>query len=269
MFNDYKMNGPWRAWVTPNEPTDYRTRWALTTVWVLIAMWAWEVWRAPIFPSGEQILAALPELWARDGLGAALVSSFRVNAEALLLSSAASLGLAYVCRVPAMRPPVAALTKLRFLSPAVFFLILLFAAPTAHALKVLMLAAGETFFLLTMMVNVVDAIPLARYDDARTLRMNEWQVTWYVVVRGTAVEAVDAIRDNAAMGWSMLMMVEGLVRSEGGVGVLLLNQEKYFNFAHVYAIALSILVVGLVQDWGLGALRDGLLPYARLNRGGR
>jgi ABC-type nitrate/sulfonate/bicarbonate transport system permease component len=61
---------------------------------------------------------------------------------------------------------------------------------------------------------------------------------WYVNIRGTLPQVIDAIRDNAAMGWSMLIMVEGFVRSEGGVGVLLINQEKHVNFAEVYALRL-------------------------------
>jgi ABC-type nitrate/sulfonate/bicarbonate transport system permease component len=62
----------------------------------------------------------------------------------------------------------------------------------------------------------------------------------------------------------MLMMVEGFVRSEGGVGVLLLNQEKFLNFAQVYAIAAAIIAVGILQDWALALTRDALFPYAAL-----
>jgi ABC-type nitrate/sulfonate/bicarbonate transport system permease component len=60
----------------------------------------------------------------------------------------------------------------------------------------------------------------------------------------------------------MLMMVEGFVRSEGGVGVLLLNQEKFLKFDFVYAIAISIVVVGLLQDKLLTELRKVVCPYA-------
>ena len=50
----------------------------------------------------------------------------------------------------------------------------------------------------------------------------------------------------------MLTMVEGISRSEGGVGAMLLNQEKHFHLAEVFAIQLMILAVGLLQDFGIG-----------------
>jgi hypothetical protein len=40
-----------------------------------------------------------------------------------------------------------------------------------------MLALGETFFLVTTMIGVVQGIPAAQYDDARTLRMSEWRAS--------------------------------------------------------------------------------------------
>jgi NitT/TauT family transport system permease protein len=94
--------------------------------------------------------------------------------------------------------------------------------------------------------------------------MSEWRVVWEVVVLGTFSQAFEAMRQNAAIGWLMLTMVEGLARGEGGVGVLLLNQNKYLNLSAVFAIQLAILVVGLLQDYAIGVLRHLVCPYARL-----
>jgi NitT/TauT family transport system permease protein len=239
-------------------------QWWLIAGWAVVVVGAWELFRSPVFPSMADIVGAVPVLWFRDGLGAALVKSMTINVQAILLSTLISLPLAYASRVPVFAPAAHGLSKLRFLSPAVFFLILLFLTTSGRQVKLLMLVAGQTFFLVTSMVGVVQRIPPAQFDDARTLRMSEWLGMWFVVVRGTADKAMEAIRDNAAIGWSMLMMVEGFVRSEGGVGVLLLNQEKFLNFAQVYAIAAAIIAVGILQDWALALTRDALFPYAAL-----
>ncbi|MBN4663922.1 hypothetical protein H4F36_24175 [Escherichia coli] len=79
-------------------------------------------------------------------------------------------------------------------------------------------------------------------------------------------DMLDLIRQNAAVGWTLLSMVEGLVRSEGGIGALLLNQNKYFNLSAVFAIQLTILAYGILQDFGLSYLRSVLCPWTRLNR---
>jgi NitT/TauT family transport system permease protein len=114
------------------------------------------------------------------------------------------------------------------------------------------------------MVDVVASIPRDTFDHARTLRMGEWRATWEVVVRGTADKAMEVLRQNAAIGWMMLTMVEGISRAEGGVGAMLLNQNKHFHLPEVFAIQILILTVGILQDYALGGLKRLLFPYAEL-----
>jgi NitT/TauT family transport system permease protein len=251
----------WHKATTPNEAVPVTTAKALVAGWVALWLAYWTLMRPMVFPSPLDVLGAFPGLWWQEGLADALASSLRVSVEAIVLSAAIALPLAYVSRIPAVRPLAAGLSTLRFLSPAVFFMLLLFMIGNGHGVKLGMLVGGQAFFLLTTMVSVVHAIPDDAFDDARTLRMSEWTATWYVVVRGTLPQAFDAIRDNAAIAWGMLMMVEGVIRSEGGLGVLMLQQERYFRLADIGAIALTILAVGLVQDWAIGWLKRAACPW--------
>ena len=127
-----------------------------------------------------------------------------------------------------------------------------------------LLVFGMTVFFVTSMASVIAQIPKEEFDYARTLRMSEWRVVWEVVVLGTAAQAWEVLRQNAAIGWMMLTMVEGISRSEGGVGAMLLNQSKHFHLAEVFAIQILILVVGMIQDYGIGLLRRITCPYADL-----
>ena len=45
---------------------------------------------------------------------------------------------------------------------------------------------------------------------------------------------------------------------------MLLNQNKHFHLSAVFAIQLTILLLGLVQDYGIGLLRKVFCPYADL-----
>lgn len=253
--------------LTPNEILQSAWEpWFIVTFWYALWIALWEMFRPVIFPSPWDVFNAFPALWMQDGLGDALLSSLTVASEALVLSAAISLPLAYLCRVPAIRPLARAVAQLRFLSPAVFFLMLLLLASNGHIVKVLMLTMGETFFLVTSMIDIVDAIPNERFDDCRTLRMSEWQATWYTVVRGTLSQAIQAIRANNAMGFASLMMVEGIVRSEGGVGVMILNNEKHMEFASLWAIATAILLVGLGMDFLISLSQLVICPYMAAGR---
>jgi len=89
-------------------------------------------------------------------------------------------------------------------------------------------------------------------------------MVWYVVIRGTLDDAIESLRQNFAIGWNMLTMVEGLSRTEGGVGALLLNQNKHFNLDAVFAVQLCILLLGLGMDVVIGKLKNIICPYAKL-----
>ena len=215
-----------------------------------------------VLPTPGEVLSALRNLWLKEGLGPALISSYTTNLKALLLTAVISLGLAYLTVLPFFRPLATAISKGRFLSTMGFTLAftLMFGAPR---LKLVMLVFGMTVFFVTSMVAVVAAIPKADFDHARTLRMSEWRVVWEVVILGTADKAFEVMRQNAAIGWTMLTLVEGVSRMEGGVGVMLLTYGRYINrLPDVFAIQLVILTVGLFQDYIIGILRSLLCPYA-------
>jgi NitT/TauT family transport system permease protein len=187
-----------------------------------------------------------------------------MNLEALGWSALISLLLAYMTVLPVFRPIVVALSKGRFLSMIGFSTVFTIMVGGGHHLKTSLLVYGITVFFVTSMASVIVSIPKAEFDHARTLRMSEWRVVWEVVVLGTADKAFEVLRQNAAMGWMMLAMVEGIVKSEGGVGVLLIEQDKYFHLAEVFAIQIVILIVGLSQDAFIGLMRHAVCPYADL-----
>ena len=100
----------------------------------------------------------------------------------------------------------------------------------------------------------------------RVLGAGEVRIFWEVVVRGTLDRALDITRQNLAIGWAMITMVEGISRAEGGIGALILNQNKHFQLAEVYAVLIVILVVGLLLDYLMGVVVRVLCPYVSLDR---
>jgi NitT/TauT family transport system permease protein len=222
-----------------------------------------------VLPTPREVLSALRSLWLEQGLGPELFASFRLNLEALAISALLSLALAYSTVLGFMRPLVTALTKGRFLSLTGLTFVFTLLVGGGRPLKIALLVFGLSVFLLTSMAAEVEQIPRDKFDHARTLRFSEWQVVWEVIVLGTADRAFELFRQNAAIGWMMLTMVEGISRSEGGIGALLLNQNKHFHLAEVFAIQLLILGLGMFQDYGIGVLKRALLPYADLDRQAR
>lgn len=251
----------------PFAPSSPRRRiTVLAASWVLIlAAWTALHGRNPIVPSPREVAAAWVEL-VHQGLFVRLVESYALNLQAMLHATVLSFGLAYASTIEAARPLVKLVSRLRFLGMTgiTFGLGMYFGG---RSLQVAMLVFGVTVFYLTSMLGVVAAIPAASVDHARTLRMGPWRTLWEVVVRGTLDEALAVLRQNAAMGWMMLTMVEGLVRSQGGVGLMLIDQNRRLDLAAVCAVQASILAVGVAQDFVLNEARKMACPYSRVAEG--
>jgi NitT/TauT family transport system permease protein len=225
---------------------------------------AWVIFPGPFVPSPAAVLRSLHHLWRDEGLLFELWASFKLDLYALTLSAVMALGLAWLSTIAFFRPAVAAFSKLRFLSLVGLNFYIAQATGGGEAEKVWTLVFAMGVFFLTAFAAVVSEVPQAALDHARTLRLSEWRTVYEVVILGTRDKAIEALRQNAAIGWAMLTMVEGMVRTNGGIGVLLLNHNKYMEFDALIALQLVVLVVGLLQDNAIGLLRDWLCPYAVL-----
>ena len=252
------------ALFSPNRAVDKNTAKLLIGCQFAALLIVWILARTVFLPKPSEILAAFSFLWKEEGLGGELITSFFLNVEALVFATLISLLLAYATVMPFFRPVVAVLSKLRFLSLAglSFFFTLL--ATNGHQLKLSLLVFSVSVFFVTGMADVIEAAPRESFDLARTLGMNEWRTVYEVIILGQADKAFTVLRQNAAIGWMMLSMVEGISREGGGIGTLLLNQNKHFHLDAVFAIQLTILILGLGQDYAIGAFRRMICPYADL-----
>jgi NitT/TauT family transport system permease protein len=222
---------------------------------------AWSL-SAGALPSPAGVASALVRLWTAQGLFDELTTSVVLNAQAIAWSTAIALGLAYATVVPAVRPIATAISKLRFTGLVGWAFVFTLWARDGHQLKLWMLVFGMAPFFVTAMAAVVAELPRERFDHARALGMTEWRTVWEVVIRGTVDQALEALRQSAAMGWMALTMVEGLVRSEGGIGALMLNENKHLDLDAVFALIVVVLIVGIAQDAALAWLRRTACPYA-------
>ena len=253
-----------RAAFSPNKAVSRRVMIIIIAAQGVLAFLYWAFLAPRIFPTPTEVISSFGKLWTVDGLGYHLIQSFTLNLWANGLTAIISLGLAYLTVLPVMRPVVLMVSKLRFLG--LVGLSFIFTLMVASAwLKIALLVFGMTVFFVVSMADEVASISREQFDYARTLRMGEWRVVWEVVVLGKMDAAFDVLRQNAAIGWMMLTMVEGISRAEGGIGVLLLNQNKHMHLAEVFAINLCIVTVALVQDYAIGVAKNLACPHAAIN----
>lgn len=214
-----------------------------------------------MLPSIAEVWAALSDLWWRGGLGPELFATMKLIAASLLVTVVLSLALAWATVLRPFRPLAAGVSKLRFLGLTGLVFPLTLATGGGFRLKVAMLAFGMTTFLVTAVARIVAEVPPSRIDHARSLGASRARVVWECVILGTLDRTLDAIRQNVAMGWAMITMVEGIARSDGGVGALILAENKHFRLAEVYAVLVVVLVMGLLIDLGMRGLVRLACPW--------
>jgi NitT/TauT family transport system permease protein len=239
---------------------------ALVALWVVAAFITWLASPWESLPGPGEVWHALGQLWWKGGMGPELFTTLKLITHALLLTIVISMALSYLTVVAFFRPLVAAICKLRFLGLTGLVFPLTLLTGGGYALKVVLLTFGMTTFFVTAMAQTVMEIPREQFDYLRVIGASEGRIIWEVVVRGTLDKAFDITRQNLAMGWAMITMVEGISRAEGGIGAMILNQNKHFHLAEVYAILIAILGLGLLLDYLMGLLVRVVCPYVSFDR---
>lgn len=232
----------WNGQVSP------LTKTLLALFWVVFFFLMWQ-YSSPVgIPRPGKCAAAWQELILQYNLVGELANSAQTCLIAMSITIVAAMLLAYLSQIPFFEPLVSVLTKFRFLSLiGLSFLFLLFTSTSWQA-KLTTMSFSILTYLLTGVLAVIRDIPQRMFNYARTLRMGEGEVTWYTVVRGTLYEACDLMVQNFAIAWMMLTSIEAMFREYGGVGALLVNVYQRKGFEYVFAIQITILVVGLLLD---------------------
>lgn len=247
--------------------TPVRARWVrgLFLAQAALAIAAWAASGARGLPTPLDVARAWWDLALHQDLLPELWTSVKTGLEALAVSTAAGVAVAALGTAPAFAPLARLSSSLRFLGFAGLTYLFMRLSSGGEGLRVSLLAFGMFVFLVTGLQAALADVPREAVDHLRTLGMRSWRITAELLL-AQADHTLDLVRQNAAVGWTLLTLVEGLTRAQGGIGALLLNQNRYFLLAGVFALQLTILAYGLLQDAALAHLRFVLCPHARLGR---
>ncbi len=249
---------------TPNAKTSSNSYLTMIVLQISVALGLWLLVKSVLLPSPLEIMSALGRLISEESLIQELLTSTILSLQAIVIATLVSLLISYATVMPFFRPFGFLVSKGRFLTLVGLSFVFTLMTSGGHSLKLSLLVFGITVFFVTSMVNIIQSIPKHEFFHARTLRMSEWQVVWEVIILGRFDQVFEVVRQNFAISWMMLTMVEGISRSEGGIGTLLLNQNKHFHLDAVFAIQIVIVLMGIALDYSIGLLKKLFCPYADL-----
>lgn len=193
-----------------------------------------------------------------------LLISFMLTFKAILLSTCISLVLSYFSKFAIGLPLATFISTCRFMGlTGILFVFTMFTSG-GESLKLSLLTFSMTVFLTTSMIEVVWSIPRKNFDLAKSLKMNEFKAWYEIVILGTMDKMFDCVGQNIAIVWMMLATVEGTIRSAGGIGTLLKDQEKHFHLAEVFAMQIVILITGYFLYFSIKKLKHLICPYSNI-----
>jgi len=216
-----------------------------------------------ILPSPLATVKSFKELYLENGLVGNAAYSIKLNllglGEATLL--AIPLGLV-IGLVPVLRHfSERYLTAIRFLplTAVVGLFIAWFGIETN--MKVQFLAVSIFLFLLPEVINKVDNVETVYIQVATTLGASRWQIIKSVYIPVVLARSYDSIRVLAALSWTYIVVAELVNAYGGGVGVLIFLCYRRSRIDKVFALLLTIIVIGYVQDKILIFLDKFIFPH--------
>jgi NitT/TauT family transport system permease protein len=240
------------------------TRTYLILIWIGLTALVWLLNPIKAIPYPTEIAAAFQKMWS-DNTGQGLVYNIyvtlRLNVVGLGYAAIISLIIAYLSVIPFFRPFNKMVQWLRYIPIVGFNLVFLTLFTIGWPMKVAMLTTGMTFFLVTSMTAVIASVPYMKYELAKVLGYNDWQVFYSVIVRPTLPAMIDMIAQNAAIGWVMITAIETFNRTEGGIGSQIYAYSSTNQLANVYAYLIVIGIIAVLEDWLFALLKRILFPY--------
>jgi NitT/TauT family transport system permease protein len=258
-----------KASFTPFAHVSKGTKRNIAIGYIVSVILLWSYVKMPFIPMLGETLGNFGTLYVEQGLIQNLWISFKLFVHALVLSVLFSAIVAYLSSLPIFRPGATVYSTFRFVGMTGLLFIFMIYFGAGHKLKVAMEFFAISTFLTTSMVAIIQKIPQEKLDHAYTLRMGAWRALFEIGVLGTAADFYEAVRQNAAIGWMMLTSIEALSRSEGGIGVMLMNQDKHLILGAIFAIQLTFYVLGLIQDFGMGWFKPKLFRWSTFATAGR
>ena len=250
--------------ITPLGTINKKTLMVLIFTEIIFALLFWQLTAGELIPApgkvGHSVIAIISSTNFWDNLFSSLSLTFQGMGYSIIIS----IIISYLALIPLFRPIADFVIKCRYLTLAGLVFLFTLLTDNGHQLKISLLIFGIVPFFTTSLLSVFDSINVQEYELCTTLRMNRWQTLWEVIILGRLDQVFEVMRQNFAISWMMITMVEGLNMSEGGLGTMLIKSNKYIDLGQVFGLLSIVLLIGIMFDFLLGQMRYWLFPYAKI-----
>jgi ABC-type nitrate/sulfonate/bicarbonate transport system permease component len=234
---------------TPFSYVDKRT---LTVVGIfqlslLILSWIFLVPEKTLFPHLGEVLEGWKQLW-NNGFFYEILASLKLCLIATFISVIFSSIIAYSTTIPFFRPIGIFFTKLRYNPIQGFTLFLTQISGGGRNLQITLLVIFMSFYFIDSLIVMINAIPEEDIIRRKAQKMSDWKVLWKVVITDRLDYLFEIVRQNLSITFMMLVSVEAMNKAAGGMGAILNDTNRALNFPKIFAIQITIFLVGIIID---------------------
>ena len=200
-------------------------------------------------PGPIQTLGAALRLVASGKLiEEALISCFRVLVGFMAASViGVSIGLVAGSFLLANRLIVPVNSFLRYIPPTAFISLLIVYFGIGESYKYAVIFLGVIFFIIQMVIDVVDDIDKRYFEMALTTGYGNLRIFKEVVMPASWPRIVDVLRINLSASWTFLVAAE-LIGAEKGLGHLISVSQRFLRIDELYVCILTFGLIGIATD---------------------
>jgi NitT/TauT family transport system permease protein len=229
--------------------------------WVLLLLALFQILHSPIVPAPSKIATSFYQLVQSEDFWANFLSSFFVTIKAMGYSIAITMVLVYLSTIPILKLFAQFASKCRYLTLTGLVVLFTFFAKDLGQLKISLLLFGIVPYFVTSFLSVIESIPQQQIDKAMVNRKTPWGILYEIVIVGRLDQLFEVMRQNFAISWMMITMVEAYDMSGGGIGTMLIKSNRHLDLAPIFAMLFAVLLIGVLFDWGLRKIRYTLFDY--------
>jgi NitT/TauT family transport system permease protein len=247
------MKNQFKKLINPTGSIDPKHVAMVYSAWIVIVALAWYLNNSTILPKPHAIIIAMADLF-KSGFAMDLMTSLVFTFKSMAAAILVAFSIAFIGLIPVCRPIVQLIGKSRFLSTAGFTVIFAIMTSDAQHQKFALMVFCVAVFQVVSFIDVMFASS-ERLDYCFTLKMKPWRIVWEEMILAKRSEMMVTVRQNFAIAWMSLPMIEGISRVDGGIGIVLEDLRRHLRYDHIYAVQIMILICGIGIDFLLEKTR--------------
>ena len=234
---------------TPFEEIDKKVLNTVAFFQICLILYAWYAWvpDKTFFPNLGSVLYAWVDMWQK-GLAYHIFQTLKLCGTATLIGIIFSCIVAYSSKLPFFKFLCNLATKFRYNPIQGFTLFITIQTGGGRPLQITILVIFMSFYFITALMSIINDIPPADYDRRKAQGMGRWKILWKVVILDRLDYLLEVIRQNLSITFMMIVSVEAMNKECGGLGAMLVDTNRGLNFPNIFALQLTILVIGILLD---------------------